>query len=289
MVSFGKSNRLVRIGLTPSLIRSTLTMFVLLALSFGYLLVDRGHRVADRRRLVALTHENAVLRSKMDIFAAGVESLKTELRALTESDAQLRLSANMPLIPRDVRAMGIGGGTVGGSEPGAGLQNSIEWLLEQAKFQRSSFYDIATNLEKQAQLQTSTPSIMPTAGWVTSTFGYRRDPFTSKLTLHEGVDIIGVPGQTINATASGTVVAAGPYANWGNIVEIDHGRGLHTFYAHNQTVNVRVGDEVKRGQPIATLGRSGRSTGFHCHYGVKRNGNWVDPMKYVLSDRAFYD
>lgn len=285
LLSLGKRNRLFRVTIPSSLAIAILTLAVLLPLVSGILLIDRGRLVADQRKLAALKPEDAVLRAKMDDYAQSVDSLRSQLQNLAELDAQLRLSANMPLVPRDVREMGIGGGTVGSDEPGAELDNSIDWLLDQAKFQRSSFYDIACNLEKQAALQTSTPSIMPTSGWITSGFGYRRDPITGQSTFHEGLDIVGVPGQPIVATAAGTVVIAGPYQNWGEVVEIDHGKGLHSFYAHNASVKVRVGDKVTRGQTIALLGSTGRSTGYHCHYGILLNGNWVDPTKYILSDQ----
>jgi murein DD-endopeptidase MepM/ murein hydrolase activator NlpD len=289
LISLGRSNRLIRVTIPVYLVRLSVVLLAVLSLVFGYLVIDRNRRVTDHHKLASLAYENAVLRSKMDLFASGVESLRAELKALEELDAQVRLSSNIPFVSRDLRAMGIGGGTVGSSEPGAELQNSVDWLLEQAKFQRNSYYDIASNLEKQSHLQNHTPTIMPTSGWITSGFGYRRDPFTGRSAMHEGIDIIGVPGQAIGATADGSVVLAGPFQNWGRVVEIDHGRGIHSFYAHNQTVKVKVGDKVKRGQPIATLGRSGRSTGYHCHYGIKLNGNWVDPRKYILSDLTLYD
>ncbi len=285
LLSLGRRNRLFRVTIPSSLAIACLTVAVLLPLVSGVLVIDRGHRVADQRKLTSLRSENTVLRAKMDGYAQSVDSLRSQLNGLAELDAQLRLTSSMPLVPRDVREMGIGGGTVGSNEPGAELDNSIDWLLEQAKFQRSSFYDIACNLEKQAALQSGTPSIMPTSGWIASCFGFRRDPFTGKSTFHEGLDIIGIPGQPIIATASGTVVIAGPYQNWGEVVELDHGKGLHSFYAHNASVKVKVGDRVKRGQTIALLGSTGRSTGYHCHYGIKLNGNWVDPSKYILSDQ----
>ena len=285
LLSLGKRNRLFRVTIPSALAVTALAVAILLPLMSSILLIDRGHRVADQRKLASLRSENTVLRAKMDGYAQSVDSLRSQLNGLAELDAQLRLSSSMPLVPRDVREMGIGGGTVGSNEPGAELDNSIDWLLEQAKFQRSSFYDIACNLEKQAALQSGTPSIMPTSGWIASCFGFRRDPFTGKSTFHEGLDIIGIPGQPIIATASGTAVIAGPYQNWGEVVEIDHGKGLHSFYAHNASVTVKVGDKVKRGQTIALLGSTGRSTGYHCHYGIKLNGNWVDPSKYILSDQ----
>jgi hypothetical protein len=289
LLSLGKKNRLFRVTIPYFVAVSALIVAVLLPLVVGFLVVDRNHRVADQRRLASLASENAILRAKMDSYALSVDSLRTELQGLAELDMQVRLSASMPLVPHDIRQMGIGGGTIGSSEPGAQLDNSIDWLLEQAKFQRSSFYDIASNLEKQTALQTGTPSIMPTSGWVTSYFGFRRDPFNGRSTFHEGLDIVGIPGQPIVATASGTVVLAGWYQNWGKVVEIDHGKGIHTFYAHNGSVKVRDGETVKRGQTIATMGSTGRSTGNHCHYGITLNGNWVDPRKYILNDLTQYD
>ena len=215
LLSLGRRNQLVRITIPALVARAAIGLVVLVPLVLGFLVIDRNHRTVDRRRLASLASENAILRARMDGYARSVDSLRTQVNGLAVLDAQLRLSADMPLIPRDVRAMGIGGGTVGGSEPGAGLENSIDWLLEQAKFQRSSFYDIACNLEKQAALQTGTPSIMPTSGWITSYFGSRRDPFNGRSTMHEGLDIVGIPGQPIMATAAGTAVIAGWYQELG--------------------------------------------------------------------------
>jgi hypothetical protein len=289
LISYGRRNKLIRLAVPIPTFRFLIALAVIAPVLVGFLVIDRNHRIADQRRLAVLTYENSILKGKMGGLTAGVDSLKAELKNLMEIDAQLRLASNMPLIPRDVQEMGIGGGSVGSTEPGADVQGSVDWLLQQARFQRSSFYDIASNLEKQDYLQTGTPSIMPTSGWLSSGFGNRKDPFTGKWSSHPGLDIIGIPGQAIVATAAGTVTMAGPYQNWGNVVEIDHGKGLHTFYAHNASVAVRPGDKVKRGQKIATLGSTGRSTGPHCHYGILLNGNWVNPAKYLLSDQAQFD
>ena len=286
LIAYGRRNRLIRVDAPVWLVRSMAAGLAALLLLGGYLTLDGRLRSIDRREMAALKYENSVLRSKMDMFSAGVDSLKAELQSLTELDAQVRIAANLPFVPPDVRSMGIGGGTVGSSEPGAQLQNSIDGLLDQARFQRTSYTSIASELAKQNQLQTHTPSILPTSGWVTSTYGYRSDPFTGRSVFHEGLDIVGMPGQAIRATADGTVVRSGWYQNWGQVVEIDHGRGIHTFYAHNSLLKVRQGEQVKRGQQIATLGNTGRSTGNHCHYGVKLNGAWTNPSKYVLADLA---
>jgi murein DD-endopeptidase MepM/ murein hydrolase activator NlpD len=100
--------------------------------------------------------------------------------------------------------------------------------------------------------------------------------------MHEGLDIVAPYGSTIVAPADGRVVYAGWKSSWGRTVEVDHGNGLRTFFAHCRSIAVNVGDVVRRGQKIATVGSSGRSTGTHLHYGVKRNGNWVNPRDYII-------
>jgi murein DD-endopeptidase MepM/ murein hydrolase activator NlpD len=121
-------------------------------------------------------------------------------------------------------------------------------------------------------------------GWVNSGFGYRRDPFTGASAMHPGLDIIAPSGASIVATAAGQVIYAGWKSGWGRCVEIDHGRGIHTFYGHCRSVKASVGQEVSRGDAIATVGSSGRSTGTHLHYGVTATGRWVDPQNYIITE-----
>lgn len=117
--------------------------------------------------------------------------------------------------------------------------------------------------------------------FITSTFGVRTDPFTGEQTFHKGVDLAGSEGEPVVATAAGVVTWAGERGGYGNMVEIDHGNGLVTRYGHNERVVVKVGQTVRRGQEIALLGSTGRSTGPHVHFEVLVNGHQVDPMKYL--------
>ena len=118
-------------------------------------------------------------------------------------------------------------------------------------------------------------------GWISSFFGIRTDPFTGRLAHHDGIDIAGKMGSNVLAVAAGVVTWAGDRFGYGNLVEINHGNGYVTRYGHNQKVLVQVGDTVKKGQVLALMGSTGRSTGPHVHFEVIRDGRVVDPIKYV--------
>ncbi|MBS0320847.1 MAG: M23 family metallopeptidase [Proteobacteria bacterium] len=126
------------------------------------------------------------------------------------------------------------------------------------------------------------PTAMPvTNGWYSSNFGYRIDPFTGLQTFHEGVDFPAEVGTPVVATASGKVIFADTHPEYGKMVEIDHGNGLTTRYAHASKLLVKEGDLVVRGQAIALVGTTGRSTGPHLHYEVRLNGAAQNPVRFL--------
>jgi len=118
-------------------------------------------------------------------------------------------------------------------------------------------------------------------GWLSSYYGTRKDPFNGKPAMHKGVDFAGSENASIIATASGVVSWAGDRYGYGQLVEINHGEGLKTRYGHNKELTVSVGDVVTKGQVIAKMGSTGRSTGPHVHYEILRNNKQIDPTKYV--------
>ncbi|MDX2503852.1 MAG: M23 family metallopeptidase [Gammaproteobacteria bacterium] len=131
-------------------------------------------------------------------------------------------------------------------------------------------------------------SIRPTGkpvenGWISSYFGKRKDPFTGKKKMHKGIDVAGKTGTNVLATADGVVTRVEKKPGYGKLLEIDHGYGISTLYGHNKTVMAKIGDIVKQGQVIATIGSTGRSTGPHVHYEVLRNGVPVNPQKYIVT------
>ena len=119
-------------------------------------------------------------------------------------------------------------------------------------------------------------------GWIASDFGQRPDPFTGKLSFHSGVDFTnGQPGSDINTVAAGVVVWSGPKSKYGLTVEVNHGNGFATRYSHAEKLFVGVGDVVRKGQSIASVGSTGRSTGPHVHFEIYKNGRVVDPAAYI--------
>ena len=123
------------------------------------------------------------------------------------------------------------------------------------------------------------------SGWLSSYYGMRADPFTGSPAMHKGLDFAGKTGDDVVSTAAGIVTWAGERHGYGLLVEIDHGDGIVTRYGHNNALSVSVGDVVTKGQAIAVMGSTGRSTGAHVHYEVIRHGQQVDPLPYVTKRR----
>ena len=118
-------------------------------------------------------------------------------------------------------------------------------------------------------------------GWLSSYFGVRKDPFNGRPSMHKGVDFAGKEDADIIATGSGVVSWSAKRYGYGNLIEINHGEGFKTRYGHNKTLLVSMGDVVNKGQVIAQMGSTGRSTGPHVHYEILRNNKQIDPLKYV--------
>ncbi len=155
------------------------------------------------------------------------------------------------------------------------LEKSLEIKIQQLEALESVLFGL--NIDHQSKLAGRPIE----KGWLSSNYGLRKDPFNGKPTMHRGVDYAGREGDPVIATGAGIVTWSGPRSGYGNLVEIDHGNGLRTRYAHNKSNTVNVGDVVTRGQLIALMGSTGRSTGVHVHYEVLRNGQRVDPTRFI--------
>jgi murein DD-endopeptidase MepM/ murein hydrolase activator NlpD len=137
---------------------------------------------------------------------------------------------------------------------------------------------VLASQERQAVVPQGPPV---STGFISSSFGSRLDPFTGYTAFHPGVDFAGTAGEAVSTVASGIVLWAGPKVGYGSLVEIDHGNGFVTRYAHNARVLVQVGDTVQKGQAVALMGSTGHSTGPHVHFEVLRDGVPVDPMGFI--------
>lgn len=186
--------------------------------------------------------------------------------------------------------------------PAQGGPSNGDELFNQAELDdfMASFEDLGKQLDDREQQLAVLESMLMTRnledevfpagfpaekGWLSSFFGTRTDPFTGRPAQHDGVDIAGKEGTKILAVAAGVVTWSGDRYGYGTMVEINHGNGYVTRYAHNSENLVAAGDTVKKGQAIGLMGSSGRSTGPHVHFEVLRHGRVVDPVKYVRSAR----
>jgi murein DD-endopeptidase MepM/ murein hydrolase activator NlpD len=180
----------------------------------------------------------------------------------------------------------------GGPEAAGGngvleVAGSLARLNEDIKASEARLKALETLLLDRRLTDAVTPAGWPAdGGYVSSHFGRRADPFTGRIAYHEGVDIAAKIGSNIRAMADGVVSFAGERSQYGLTVEITHARGLMTRYAHTQALLVKVGEKVSRGDPIAQVGSSGRSTGPHLHVEVLQEGRQVNPAKYLRPSSA---
>lgn len=164
------------------------------------------------------------------------------------------------------------------------LSGKLDKLSAEATRQEQSLQQLHDYFQDQKSLLASTPSIWPARGWVTSDFGQRLDPYTADRVMHAGLDIAAPHGKDVVAPAEGTVVFAGLEGGYGNVLVIDHGYGIKTRYGHLAKITVKAGDRIKRGQIVAVVGNTGRSTGPHLHYEVRVNGIPQNPRKFILEE-----
>jgi murein DD-endopeptidase MepM/ murein hydrolase activator NlpD len=151
--------------------------------------------------------------------------------------------------------------------------------VEVRSAQYSALEGVIAGRELSAEIK---PSGRPVRdGYISSYFGERMDPFNGEEAFHKGVDFASDAGADVLAVAAGIVTFAGPREGYGNLVELNHGNGYLTRYAHNEQVLVRVGEEVERGQALAIVGSTGHSTGPHVHFELIKDGRQIDPMAYV--------
>lgn len=164
----------------------------------------------------------------------------------------------------------------------ASIRSELDRLNRDARLSEQIQQELQAYLESRKSVLAATPSILPTTGRLTSRYGMRRSPFNTKREFHRGLDIANRRGTKIVAPANGQVASIIRERGYGLILTINHGYGIKTRYAHLGRTKVKPGQLIKRGQLIALMGNSGRSTGSHLHYEVWRDGKPVNPAEYVI-------
>jgi murein DD-endopeptidase MepM/ murein hydrolase activator NlpD len=250
-------------------------------------------------RAQQLERENLLLAAEVDGMRSEMESLAASIEELSQKDEKYRTIAGLAAIDEDVQRVGIGGpGTktlesmeVARHNPALGEQifaasYDLETLVRRAALLRSSMDEALVTLQANTDRLEATPSISPSSGYFSSLFSQnRRHPVLRITRPHQGIDIAAPVGEPIHAPAKGKVIYAGNKAGgYGLTVEVDHGFGYVTRFAHASRINVRLGETVERGQKIAEVGATGLVSGPHLHYEVEANGVAVDPMNFIITD-----
>ena len=282
------------------------SVFIIACLiSVGYVGYDyfklKQTMVHLQTRAVHLTNELGEIQSQrkqIQEFASEINSLKGHLLTLNNFEKKIRIIANIEKTDDSNNIFGVGGSIpedLDARLPLMEKHNSlmrdmheqIDELNRASIHQKGEFESLLKSLEDQQNLLASTPAIRPISrgekSWVTSSFGFRRSPFTGQREFHQGFDISTRKGTSILATAEGVVTFTGKKGLLGSTIIVDHGHGMVTRYGHCSKFLKKRGEKVKRWEPIALVGNTGRSTGPHVHYEVRLNGIPVNPYKYILN------
>jgi murein DD-endopeptidase MepM/ murein hydrolase activator NlpD len=294
---------LVRLGAVA--IAVTLVLVGVMVANYGYVMSQVGENNELKTENRRLRQSVQVFKGKMGTLESAMERVKTfstRLKVITGAEDRGGVAALMKSIPD---ASANTGGTKTIPSEVAAIEAELdprdpEHVELQAQYQEldlkitsmtaeslaleQNLQDQYEHLVDQKAFLAALPTRKPAIGYYTSGFGTRRAPFGGKVKMHEGVDIANHPGTPIKATADGVVTFANTKAGYGQTVILDHGYGLQTWYAHTRKILVKNGQKVRRGDTVALLGNTGRSTGPHCHYEVRVNGIPVDPLSYILEN-----
>jgi len=284
-----------------ALLRFSGVLFAACLVLLTYLIYDYSNLKKTfpglRELQIKISHQSEEIggqRAQIQKFADEITALKSKLVALNDFERKIRMIANIGKMTDQDSLFGVGGSFPDDLDTKVPLTEKHGSLIREMHEQTRQL-DLASSkqqegleslfnfLQDQHNLLSSTPAIRPTNGWSTSEFGYRKSPFTGLREFHKGMDIATRMATPVIATADGVISFTGPKGLLGKIVTIDHGHGVVTRYGHLKKILTKSGASVKRGNIIAHVGVSGRSTGPHVHYEVYINGIPVNPANYILN------
>jgi murein DD-endopeptidase MepM/ murein hydrolase activator NlpD len=281
-----------KISLSSTLVKGVSIFVMGLILFMMYFSYDYIHIRRDQAELKRLKIQTAEQSKQIGGLVAKVEQFSTKMDELKQFDKKIRIMAKLVVGKDKEQLLGIGGPV---NEEGrlrsklaaddkamiAAIGQNVDHLMDDAASREQSFANLLERLQDKKSLLDSTPSGWPVMGWVTSEFGSRISPFGGDKEFHSAIDIATRIGKPIQAPADGVVAEAAIQHDVGQMVRIDHGHGISTFYGHLSKVAVRTGATVHKGDRIGYVGNTGRSTGSHLHYAVMLNGVPVNPRKYL--------
>jgi len=292
---------LVKLG---AILFSLITVFlVIVGVDYFHVLGRMGENKALKGENFKLRQEIQTVKNKVDSMEVTIERVRNyakKLQLLTGQGGGKK-QAEMPVGPIEMepeRSPSSGSekhSQVLFSEPdfsnvtfnpnNAGLEDKLQKLQTAGDETESELSKLHTYLIAKSAVINATPSLLPIAGWISSVFGYRRNPYDGSYRLHSGDDIAAEPGTPVRAPADGSVIFSGYREGYGKVIVIDHGYGIRTLFGHNSSVFVGQGAKVRRGETISQVGNTGHSTGPHLHYEIRKNGVPVNPATFFSRSR----
>jgi murein DD-endopeptidase MepM/ murein hydrolase activator NlpD len=281
------------VSFTKKTLKAAVIGSVVLALLLVVFVVDYISMGLLRQKYKTMSRELSEQNEKLASYERSIGELKATIADFEAYAKKLNIMAGLksPEVIEDKAGLGGGESAAEGSgpqlSPPAAPGNSlgqIRSLNQKAGSVASNLSQLIGVFEAQTARLASTPSIMPARGWLNSPYGYRADPFTGFRTMHWGVDISTNTGNPIVATGDGIVVRVQSDKYLGRNVVISHGFGITTVYGHMSAFNVRMGQKVKRGDVLGSVGMTGKAVGPHVHYEVRIDGKSVNPYNYILEE-----
>ena len=242
---------------------------------FGTVLAEQKKQIEDLKQQLQLRVDAMAMRlGEMNAHVIRLDALGKRLTEMADIDSrEFNFDRDPP------RGGPEGEGTSAEIPDLSSMLSQLEQRVDLRESQLSALENLILARELKQEIH---PEGRPVAnGFISSYFGERSDPFDGREAFHKGVDFAGTQGSNVTAVAAGVVTWAGERSGYGKLIEINHGDGFVTRYAHNERTLVTVGQTVKRGEPVALMGSTGRSTGPHVHFEVLRNGRQVDPLSFV--------
>jgi murein DD-endopeptidase MepM/ murein hydrolase activator NlpD len=278
-----------------------LTIFFSLIISFlifsTYIVINEI--VNPNAQVESLQAQNMQLRNELNSMLGNYKSLNQELDSLFNVNNKLRLAVNLPPLNEEDRDIGVGGNIFEKIRPRSNediektldnLDNYIKNVESKVSFTKHNYNEISRTLKLNKKLYASIPAIRPMDGWIGDTFGMRNHPILNTRKMHNGLDIVNDVNTKVYAPGAGKIASYRYRGGYGWTLEIDHGFGYKTLYAHLRKAKVKVGEKVGRGDLIALSGNSGKlSTGPHLHYEIRHDGVALNPSNFMFDDVQLFD
>ncbi len=293
LIHVSKGGAIKRTHSVPLVLSLAAIMAMALAVFSGFIGYKLHLLRYDTSRIDLMKEKNAEQAGTIKDLSKKITALDEELSVLKAYNRRLKAASRI-LLDHPENMMGMGGSDEDFSHGSRGvsvlpgraidfeLDSHVERLGEDIALEQEIAKNLISEIDRQKSLIAHIPSLCPSQGFFSSRFGWRNSPFSDMTEFHKGIDIASLESTPVYAAADGTVSDYYSSESYGNVLLIDHGNGIMTKYSHLLDSSLEIGRRVEKGEKIASIGNSGRSTGSHLHYEILINGVNVNPLRYML-------